>query len=91
MHNGPTESAVPALADTIHTKIKANLPQTASLDRDEHCVQVEEQTFPLGDYIALAVIKEGGIPSAGPGGCCDSQKSILPRWWGLGVQESSAA
>lgn len=72
MKNDPTESAVQVLADTIRTKIKANLPQTASFDRDEHYVQIEEQTFTLGDYIALAVIKEG-----------ITGRDSLCRSWGL--------
>lgn len=70
MKNDPTEFAVQAVADTIHTKIKVHLPQTASFDRDEHYMQTEEQTFTLGDYIALAVIKEG---ITGRGSLCCSQ------------------
>ena len=55
----PLSQYVQALADTIHVKIKTNLLQPRSFDRDEHYAQTEEQIFTLSDYIALAVIKEG--------------------------------
>lgn len=55
----PLSQYVQALAGTIHVKIKNNLLQPRSFDRDEHYAQTVEQIFTLSDYIALAVIKEG--------------------------------
>lgn len=87
----PLSQYVWALTDIIHVKIKTNLLQPRSFDRDEHYAQTEEQIFTLSDYIALAVIKEG---MAGKDKLCQSWRPALTLKWvswltgkGLQVQE----
>ena len=70
----PLSQYVQALAGRIHVKIKNNLLQPRSFDRDEHYAQTEEQTFTLSDYIALAVIKEG---VTGKDKLCQSWRPVL--------------
>lgn len=87
----PLSQYVRALTDIIHVKIKTNLLQPRSFDRDEHYAQTEEQIFTLSDYTALAVIKEG---ITGKDKLCQSWRPALTLKWvswltgkGLQVQE----
>lgn len=74
----PLSQYVRALTDIIHVKIKTNLLQPRSFDRDEHYAQTEEQIFTLSDYIALAVIKES---IAGKDKLCQSWRPALTLKW----------